>query len=135
MNLPGEQIPNYLVDRGGGEFGRHNEFKAVRLDSNFFKELLSKNDPFPRAEVSLPIATDAFGTGDQIDLVRPRLNRPQQMETFNPSAAGQGKKADPKTELLFERTSVLVLVGIQPLTEKKSMAQFGIFSIHNQSPK
>jgi hypothetical protein len=57
------------------------------------------------------------------------------MQAFYPSAAWQGKEADPGTKLFFERTPVEILGGIEPLAEKKGMIQPVFFAFHNDPPK
>jgi hypothetical protein len=56
------------------------------------------------------------------------------MQAFYPSAAWQGKEADPGTKLFFERTPVEILGGIEPLAEKKGMIQPVFFAFHNDPP-
>jgi hypothetical protein len=56
------------------------------------------------------------------------------MQAFYPSAAWQGKEADPGTKLFFERTPVEILGGIELLAEKKGIPQSVFFGIHNESP-
>jgi hypothetical protein len=123
-----------LIDGRGWERRRLDELEAVRLESEFRNQPLGKNGSFPRPGVSFLMAAGPLGTGDDVNLVHAGLKRPQQVQTFYPSAAWQRKEADPGTELFFERTAVEILGGIKPLAEKKGMAQSVFFGIHNNPP-
>jgi len=108
--------------------------RAVRFEAEFRNQPLGEFCSLPRAGVSFLMAAGPFRTGDDVNLVRPRFKRPQQMQALDSSRARQGEEANPGAELFFRENAGLDPGRHRAAGKRKSVAQTVFFDVHGNLP-
>src|SRR5208337_3667036 len=126
-----EELPTQGIYRHRKGTGRMDQLEGPGRKTYLLDQSPGVAEPLPCPQVALTVFAGPFGTGDEVDLVGACLKGLQEMERIDPPAAGQGKEADPRAQLLFQKAPVRVLIGIELSTEEDRYLDVVLVGLHN----